>query len=104
MLFVISGSKRKGLSSASYNVDKQVTEDAETPVDDGSRLVLSGGEGYVDFRIGKQSILFLFVLKLLCNIFVSYTCIICNFIKNLDWLLIYIFILTTLRFATIYNL
>lgn len=47
-----SGKKRKGLSSASYNVDKQVTEEAETPADDGSRLVLSGGEGYVDFRIG----------------------------------------------------
>lgn len=51
--FIISGLKRKGLSNASYNVDKQVTEDAETPEDDGSRLVLSGGEGYVDFRIGR---------------------------------------------------
>lgn len=30
-----------------------MTEDAETPEDDGSRLVLSGGEGYVDFRIGR---------------------------------------------------
>ncbi|XP_052794701.1 C-Jun-amino-terminal kinase-interacting protein 4-like isoform X14 [Mya arenaria] len=46
----VPGKKRKGLSQASYNVDRQA-EEMESPTDDGSRLVLSGGEGYVDFRI-----------------------------------------------------
>ncbi|KAH3833821.1 hypothetical protein DPMN_107137 [Dreissena polymorpha] len=48
----VPGKKHKGLSSASFNVDNQETEITDRLSDDGSRLVLSGGEGYVDFRIG----------------------------------------------------
>jgi len=49
---LFTGKRRKGLSAASYNVDKN-KEETDSPTDDGTRLVLSGGEGYVDFRIGE---------------------------------------------------
>lgn len=50
-----SGKKRKGIGSVTTDVNKP---EGEVPAaDDGSRLVISGGEGYVDFRIGDDLLL-----------------------------------------------
>jgi hypothetical protein len=44
------------MTNVTTDVDKPETEEPGEPgepgSDDGSRLVISGGEGYVDFRIG----------------------------------------------------
>ncbi|XP_053399026.1 C-Jun-amino-terminal kinase-interacting protein 4-like isoform X6 [Mercenaria mercenaria] len=45
-----TGKKRRGISNITTDVDRP--EAGEPSTDDGSRLVISGGEGYVDFRIG----------------------------------------------------
>ncbi|XP_053399038.1 C-Jun-amino-terminal kinase-interacting protein 4-like isoform X18 [Mercenaria mercenaria] len=44
-----TGKKRRGISNITTDVDRP--EAGEPSTDDGSRLVISGGEGYVDFRI-----------------------------------------------------
>ncbi|KAL4230890.1 MAP-kinase scaffold [Mactra antiquata] len=47
----VPGKSRPGVSNASSsNEDSDITQQQQQ--DDGSRLVMSGGEGYVDFRIG----------------------------------------------------
>lgn len=55
ILSILSGKKRKGVGNASSDVDGGSEDTSLT--DDGSRLVMSGGEGYVDFRIGMNSAL-----------------------------------------------
>lgn len=61
---MIVGSPRKGLSAATESAetsDNRSRHEAYPVEDSNAKLVLSGGEGYVDFRIGLLT-LFLFVL------------------------------------------
>lgn len=60
-IVLIVGSPRKGLSAATESAesgDNRSRHEAYPVEDSNAKLVLSGGEGYVDFRIG----LFLYVL------------------------------------------
>ena len=52
LLFSISGKSRKGISNAG-----DAMNDLGDEADPRTRLVISGGEGYVDFRIGMGHIL-----------------------------------------------
>lgn len=54
-IVLIVGSPRKGLSAATESAesgDNRSRHEAYPVEDSNAKLVLSGGEGYVDFRIG----------------------------------------------------
>ena len=81
------------MTNVTTDVDKPETvEQGEPGSDDGSRLVISGGEGYVDFRIGTYYLqYFLFTIRRLYYIIidvirrlanVSFPQLICGVQKN----------------------
>lgn len=60
---MIVGSPRKGLSAATESAetgDNRSRHEAYPIEDSNAKLVLSGGEGYVDFRIGSLTLLLIF--------------------------------------------